>query len=284
MPDKNIIEPLINNSLSDYHVHCDYSIDAVGTISEYCQAALKKGLAEICFTTHYDCSPGCEGKGNIIRVLGEDLPATPENLKQYVEDVQEAQDNFYPAGLMVKLGVEFGWFKGAEKSLGELLKMYEFDYILCGIHEIDDICFCCKSSYKECFERMSAAEAVAKYIEQIKEASDSGMFDCIAHLDYLRKYGLEFYGSELDEEFDRQIGACFETLVKNGTSIEINTAGMRKGLDSYFPRMKTINAARRAGVDMIKLGSDAHRPEDIGYDFDAASVFVPASNAGCESS
>ena len=41
----------------DFHAHCEYSIDAEGTIDQYAQAALKAGLSHICFTTHCDLDP-----------------------------------------------------------------------------------------------------------------------------------------------------------------------------------------------------------------------------------
>jgi histidinol phosphatase-like PHP family hydrolase len=46
--------------------------------------------------------------------------------------------------------------------------------------------------------------------------------------------------------------------------------------------MEIINAARRAGVDVIHLGSDAHAPEQVGADFEEASMLVPQIAGGCD--
>src|SRR3972149_140557 len=88
MPEKKSVTPLQISGLSDMHCHCDFSIDALGTIEEYCDAALERGLAEICFTTHYDANPRSEdGKASFISVGGKRKPATIDNLVPYVEHV-----------------------------------------------------------------------------------------------------------------------------------------------------------------------------------------------------
>ena len=56
--------------LSDYHVHPDCSLDATGTIDQYCQRALEMGLEEICFTTHYDMDPVRRDEDPFMRIDG----------------------------------------------------------------------------------------------------------------------------------------------------------------------------------------------------------------------
>ena len=58
-------------NLPDYHVHPDFSFDAKGTIDEFCETAIKKGLTEICFTTHYDTDPRLPEHHRTILILRE---------------------------------------------------------------------------------------------------------------------------------------------------------------------------------------------------------------------
>ena len=119
MSDINKIEPLHLTGVVDYHCHCDYSIDAEGSVADYCRAAIDRNLAEICFTTHYDTNPVTDGNSNFIRVNGELKPASPENLQPYIDDVLSSAQEFYFSGLSVKLGIEIGWYDGgAKKTLG----------------------------------------------------------------------------------------------------------------------------------------------------------------------
>lgn len=282
MSEPRPIEPLHHSGLSDYHCHCDYSVDAVGTIDEYCQAAVKRGLAELCFTTHYDANPDSERKDYYIRINGEDKPSSPDNLAPYVDDVLTAADKYLAAGLSVKLGVEIGWFPGCEEMVLRLRERFNFHHVLCGIHEINNLCFCCKGWYERCFAPYDARGLAEVYFKHAVTAAKSGLFDAIAHLDYYRKYGEDHYGEVLKTAHEPFIGELFAALKESGTALEINTAALRKGLDSYFPRPSILNAARREGVMVRFLGSDAHKPHDVGFDFDAAVNLLTTVTRTCE--
>jgi histidinol-phosphatase (PHP family) len=284
MPDFNPIEPLNIRGLTDYHCHCDYSVDATGTIDEYCETALRRGLVEICFTTHWDTNPGSGGQDNIIRVAGQSRPAVPDNLAPYVDDVLRAREKFAVRGLSVVLGLEFGWYPECIEAAAAIKDRYCFDYFLCGIHELDSRCFSCEQCYPKCFPHYSVEQLVEKYVGEVDAAARSGLFDCIAHLDYIRKYGEAYYGLRLNQLLlARLVEQAFPALIAGGTALEVNTSAIRRGFDDNFPRVAIVNAARRAGVEVRYLGSDAHAPDQVGYDFDAAASLVsPWSEAWCE--
>ena len=278
----DILEQIHFEGAMDYHVHCDYSIDAEGTIDEYCEAALARNLAEICFTTHYDCNPIGDCQGNLISIKGEHKPTSIENLKPYVDDVHKAAEKFYGRGLSVKLGLEFGWFDNCQETAQKVKDAYPFDYFLCGIHEIENICFCCPTTYEKCFERFSSEEMIKKYFEAVIEASDSKLFNTIAHLEYYIKYAKTFYKDSFSNNYEKYLPDLFASLKKSGTTLEINTAGYRHGVNQYYPNMKIINRAKKEGVHIIYLASDAHRPQDIGDEFEIAAAFVPNTITGTE--
>jgi len=276
------LEPLYHRSLHDYHCHCDFSIDAVGTIDEYCQAALQRGLTELCFTTHFDTNPEARRDINIIRIGGEDKPATADNLAPYVEAVQAAHDQYYAMGLQVKLGVEIGYWPGCEEMVAKLRERYGFDHVLCGIHELEGLCFCCRHEYETCFARYDLEKMLSVYYSYATQAAGSGVFDAIAHLDYYRKFGEKYYGDAIKEKNEQFFSDLFAALNKTGTALEINTSGIRRGLSDYFPTVPVLTQAKRAGVEVAYLGSDAHRPEHVGYDFDAAVHLLSRSLTVCE--
>ena len=275
--------PALDHALMmDYHCHCDFSIDAVGTVEEYCEAALARGLVEICFTTHYDANPSNDQRVNRIRVNGEERPTTPDNLAPYVEAVHAAADKYLPLGLTVRLGLEFGWYPGCEEEVLRLKERYPFEYMLCGIHELDNLCFCCRRQFRECFSRYLLPEMMEAYFTEVMTAARTGLFDTIAHLDYYKKYGLEYYGEEVLEAHEPFLPEVFRALVESNTSLELNTAAVRKGLDSYFPSLSIVHAARRAGVEVFYLGSDAHRPEEVGAEFDLVAPLVGHTMTHCD--
>jgi histidinol-phosphatase (PHP family) len=285
LPEARNLEPLPFVGMSDYHCHCDYSSDASGSIGEFCEAALERNLAEICFTTHYDSNPdvpGANDGANLIRVNGEMKPTNPDLLAPYVDEVRVEHERFYQRGLSVKLGLEFGWFPGCEEVVEQLKARYGFDYFLCGIHELENLTFGSSDQYERCFARYSVEEMAEKYFREVATAARTGMFDAIAHLDYYKKYGERFYGPAIHSVHEPYLSEAFRALRESGVGLEVNTAAMRHGFGDYYPKIEIINAARQAGVEVNLLGSDAHSPEQVGYDFEAASALVPPFLASCD--
>ena len=276
------LTPIHIEGVTDYHVHCDYSIDAEGTIEEYCEAAIKRNLAEICFTTHYDANPDSGGAAEYIMIAGKKKPVNPDNLAPYVDHVLVAGERFYSRGLSVRLGLEMGWYPGCEETVELLKDRYNFDYLLCGMHELDNVCFSSRYTFEKCFSRFGVEEMASRYFKQLTQAAATGLFDNIAHVDYYLKYGRKFYGEVIEHAHRPYLDDLFRALAENGTGLEVNTAGIRQGGAEYYPRMELINAAKKAGVKVTQLGSDAHRPNQVGYDFEAAVALVPDTTQGCE--
>ncbi len=282
MPEQPKIVPLTQPGVADYHCHPNYSVDAEGTIEEYCEAALKRNLAEICFTTHFDIVPEQHSGVECIVVEGKKLPTSVENLEPYVDHVLRANEEYFPLGVAVKLGVEFGWYPGCEETVLRLQERYDFDYFLCGIHELDGVPICAREHVEPCFSRFGPDEAVAKYFREVLAAVKTGLFDSVAHMEYYRRYGSDYYGKDLSLAFKPYAEELFRALVETDTCVEINTSGIRHGNGHYYPGMAFVNDARRAGVDVKFLGSDSHHPSQVGLDFEAAAMLIPNLIRGCD--
>lgn len=263
-----------NYGLADYHVHPDFSFDARGTVDEYCQAALKKGLVEICFTSHFDTNPMLRDEEKMIRIDGELMPFTVGKLRHYAEMVRQAHEKYFPRGLAVKCGLEAGYYPGCESLLKEYFEAIEFDYRLGAIHEVGQIELCYEKSMDKYCPEMSVEELVGKYFELVAAACRSGYFDAIAHFDLYKRFGRKYYGDKTATVHRELIGPVFEAMVESETGLELNTSALRKGMDEYYPSMDIVNMARSAGVRIVAMGSDAHRPEEVGYDLEGAATIA----------
>jgi histidinol-phosphatase (PHP family) len=62
-------------------------------------------------------------------------------------------------------------------------------------------------------------------------------------------------------------------LAECGGAFEINTAGLRKPVHEMYPALGFLKLAREAGVPLV-INSDAHAPEQVGMDFDAARALA----------
>ena len=61
-----------------------------------------------------------------------------------------------------------------------------------------------------------------------------------------------------------------EELIENEKGIEINTAGLRKGLSFAHPHMGILKRYKELGGEIITIGSDAHFAKDVAADFNVA--------------
>ncbi|HKL79573.1 MAG TPA: hypothetical protein VJ888_03970, partial [Mobilitalea sp.] len=62
-----------------------------------------------------------------------------------------------------------------------------------------------------------------------------------------------------------------KTILSFGKGIEVNTAGFKYGLGHPHPKVELLKRYRELGGELITIGSDAHTPEHLCYDFDRIS-------------
>jgi histidinol-phosphatase (PHP family) len=255
----------------DYHIHTRHSIDASGTISEYCDQAVNLGLEEICFTNHCELDP--ERDDSFIRFNGEREPFSKDGLVRLQAEINEARDRYKKKDLTVRFGIEVGYYKGIEPRLKEIFAGIDLDFVIGAIHCLDHICI---DSSRECpryFEHHDAQELIVNYFNAVAGLITSGMFDSIAHLDVYKKYGLDHYGNRIYDIPEDIICPIFEMIRDNHIALEINTAGMRF-MNEFYPAPPLVEMAYKKGVKLLSIGSDSHRVEDLGKDLRRAIEHV----------
>ncbi|MDD3141079.1 MAG: PHP domain-containing protein, partial [Lachnospiraceae bacterium] len=107
-------------------------------------------------------------------------------------------------------------------------------------------------------------ETFRETIENIKAIED---FDVLGHLDYVVRYGKEKAVHYSYSQFASSIDEILRVLIEKGKGIEINTSGYKYGLGFCHPQPIIIKRYKELGGEIITIGSDAHKPEHIAYDF-----------------
>ena len=256
---------------ADFHVHPDYSIDAKGSLDDYCHAALDKRLLELCFTTHYDTDPAYADQDSFMVINGEKEKLSDETLAVYFADIKRAHQEYGCVGLMIRGGLEFGWYDGCEAEVRRVAAKFPLEYKIGAVHNIDGLCVCCDGAAQKLFGKLTLNQLADKYYAKLDACAAAGVFDCLAHIDVYRKYGLAYYGPEIMTIHQGRIEKLFATMKKHNVGYEMNTSGLRHGLTEYYPTMEIVNMAREAGVRLRSVGSDAHCPEQLGLDFEVAA-------------
>jgi histidinol-phosphatase (PHP family) len=258
--------------IADFHIHPDYSVDAKGSIDEYCRRAFDMGLSEICFTTHYDADPTRIDFEGAMVVDGRREKISDDAVARYVNDVAKAREEYGRIGLVVRTGMEFGYFPGCDREIFRLLGKFPMEYRLGAVHTVGENCICCKDEAPKLFARLTLPQLADRYFQLLDDCAATGLFDCLAHLDAYRRYGLAHYGDEVNTIHRGRIEKLFETMAANDVGFELNTSAIRHGQAEYYPAMEIVNMARAAGVRLIALGSDAHHPDQMGLDFETAAT------------
>lgn len=235
----------------DAHLHTRHSCDSDMASMDACRRALELGLRAIVFTEHMDFDPSDEGFGFY------DAMAIRDSL-------EECRRRF--PSLRIFKGVEVTYQTKYRRQIERFLRKGNFEYALGSVHMVGDGDISRAERQGEYFGSRSEEEAYRPYFEEVRLAAGSGLFDAIGHLDLCKKYGLRHYGPMEWRKYSEEIGGILRAAASSGTIIELNTSGTRQDPKDTYPSIEVIELFRRMGGRTI-LGSDAHRPEDIGHAF-----------------
>ena len=236
--------------LFDSHMHTPLCGHATGTPHEYAQAALEAGLDGICFTDHMPMPRWYDAPWRMNQA----------QLPQYIEQIQAVQQAF--AGkLDVRLGLEADYHTGTEKFVEKVLGMHDWDYVIGSIHYLGAWGFD-NPEFVDEYEERDLGQLYRDYYALAEGAAKSGLFDSIGHLDLPKKFG------HRDPDGYAALHAL-DVIAEHGLALDFNTAGWRKPIAEAYPAPDLVRAATERGIPFV-LGSDAHKPEEVGHRFTEA--------------
>lgn len=244
---------------ADYHLHSSFSLDSHTPMEEMIQQGIAAGLTHMCFTEHNDFDfPVSESSPAGFWDLNPDA---------YLYDFLKLREK-YAGQITLCFGVELGLQPHLARRNTAFAKEHDYDFIIASSH----ICNGKDPYYPPFYEGRPQSEAYLEYFESILENLKSfSNFDVYGHLDYVVRYGPtrdEGYSYEAYRDiFDR----ILEKIISMEKGIEINTAGLAKGMRNAHPCAGVLKRYRELGGEIITTGSDAHEPEKIAYAFDRAA-------------
>ncbi|WP_312645087.1 histidinol-phosphatase HisJ family protein [Hydrogenoanaerobacterium sp.] len=242
--------------IADYHMH-SISPDARIPMEKMCLAAIERGLTEIAVTDHVEIyAPDYQGK--------EPLMFDDAYLDRYFVEWEHCREKF-DGRLIVRRGIELGQPDCNRENAKRILEKYHFDYVLGSIHKL----YAVDLAFKHYSERTNDSIA-RKNLELLYELADIGDFDCMGHIDLIKRYATR-QGQQVSlMKYPEELTAILKRLVERGKGLEINTSGLRQGLGETLPALDILKLYRQLGGEVLTVGSDAHRDTDVAADFDAA--------------
>lgn len=250
------------NRLADYHIHTPRCGHASGTMEQYVEQALSLGLAEIGFSDHLFLYW-------LPREKREARLAMPEEqLPEYVESVLRLRER-YPQ-IPIRLGIEADYIAGREDDLRMALGDYPWDYVYGSVHFIGEWGFD-DPKHVDRYANEDIDALYRRYFELVKRGAASGIFDVMAHLDLVKKFG---HRAKADPTpLYREVAAA---LAQAGVAVEVSTAGLRKPVGEIYPGPDLLAECARQEVP-VSMASDSHSPGEVGKDYDRALAALAAA-------
>ncbi len=100
------------------------------------------------------------------------------------------------------------------------------------------------------------------------------MFDVLAHPDLVKVWGADRPLPEGDLRSYYEL--AMDGIAESQIAVEVSTAGLRKPVGEMYPAPAFLQMCLEAGSP-VALSSDAHRPEDVGADYEQALELLAAS-------
>ncbi len=248
---------------ADFHTHTTFSTDGKGAPKDMLCRAAALGLKYYCITDHMDYGyPGGEGA----------FTFSPEDDFSALHPLQKHMEGRLKLSVGVELGLrnEPELLKTLPKQYEALLSDWPFDFVIGSTHVLEY-----QDPYYPAFwERHSPEEGVRLYLESVLENTRAyDGFQVYGHLDYILRYLPD--GTQVDMRRFRDLyDAILKQLLAKGKGIELNTSNYARGASEPHPDSWVLSRYRELGGELLTVGSDAHLPERIAYDFARAEKLL----------
>ena len=118
------------------------------------------------------------------------------------------------------------------------------------------------------------SEAFLLYLAELTRMCELGHSDILAHITYPVRYFMRA-GKQFSLDFCRdELANLLTTAIDHGMLLEVNTSGYRQGMGGPLPEASVISLYEDLGGRLISIGSDAHRPDDIGANYKEAEALL----------
>ncbi len=251
---------------TDCHLHSSFSSDSKAPLESMVCRGIELGLHTMCITEHidYDYPENSEGLDFLL-----DFDAYKNELFRLKE--------LYAPNIELLFGIEMGLMPYLGPRYKEIARAYPFDFIIGSSHLVEGI-----DPYEpEYYERYGSKQGLFKYFESIYNnitAPDMVDFDVYGHLDYAVRYAPEKNAFFKFSDYSEIIDEILKLLIRKDKGIEVNASGYKAGLGVPNPHPDILRRYKELGGEILTIGSDAHMPEHMAYDYETLYQLLQSLN------
>lgn len=235
----------------DLHIHSNYSIDSRFSMEDMTLSAINKNLKTICFADRIDLNYTANKIDLSFRI------------DDYIKNINRVKYR-YLKEIEVLAGLEIGMQPHLGDRYKEIINNYPLDYIIMTIHSING-----KDIFIDHFlDKLDPDEALYLYYLQIYNCvKDYDDYDALGIFDAIDRYLGKEYKAPNYEDYYPLISDILSILISKGKSLEVNSSGLRFGLDYFHPKLPILKLYKDLGGENITIGSSSNTGENIGYQY-----------------
>jgi histidinol-phosphatase (PHP family) len=257
--------------VKDFHLHSGFLEHTSGELGQIIMAARDLGFEEIAITEHlvwlFVKKPNeisGSAKSDTIFPNKKTIPFDGRktiDLDNYFESIERYKNRFE---IKILRGLEVDYFDEYLEDIKKCLSSYNIDIILGSNHFLK--CITDGPGEKHNYihigypkqidffvKRYGKNKLYRDYFNGISRAIKSGIFDFMAHIDFLKKGFREFNYKDADFYIDSVLG----DLINYNVGLEINLSGL-KDVGETYPSRDIIQRYINMGGKKISIGSDSH--------------------------
>ncbi len=251
--------------MHDCHVHSIFSDDGMEAVEDIVARALELGMDYVAVTDHVNRD---------YQVIGYDNPQI--DMEKYIASLGRFKKK-YDEDIRLAMGVELGYLKKANQLYLRDLNGKHFDVVINSVH-------CVLGSevyYAEYFNKCPYKQyAYLEYLKAVRESLDAPYdYDIVGHIGYIQRNAPYKEPDLYYDDFSAVFDDILKTIIEKDKCLEVNSKTCRGGQKTNdfssrhlsIPDTDVLRRYYELGGRKISFGSDAHRTNNIGYNYDTVA-------------
>lgn len=241
----------------DYHTHSNFSEDCSIPMNEMLEAAVESGLREIAVTDHFD--PDYADRNFPFEL----------DFTEYHKTLNKMKEKF-SGRIKILKGIEMGIQHGSTiEKCNQAAQGFDYDFIIGSFHCAEGL----ELYGGDFFKGRSAEDSYLAFYNYMCDCLlQYKDYDVLGHINVIDRYTDRIPDYSIYSDLVEEV---LKIVIADGKGIEFNTSCFRYGMgDRTMPPLEILRLYKELGGEIITIGSDSHRPKDLGHMFGYAVEMI----------
>lgn len=235
----------------DMHIHSTFSWDSEMEVDNIINLAKEKKVYYVGLAEHLDFHSNHKKSYMFF------------NYANCMEKIKEVRKDFENICIGIEAGEPYLYRDEYERYIDRK----DFDFIMGSVHWIEDLSPV-EDRYFLKYKKIEDAYKI--FFEEEYKLLKYGNFDIAPHLTLVNRNGKKFEREFSYEKYKKEIDDLLKLMIQKKIALEVNCSGLRMAAEDFIPDREIIKAYINMGGDLITVGSDSHRYNQLFFGLDKA--------------